>query len=222
MHIASCYRNLIPNPDECVFNVVDGSCRQNQKKELWLASFSGCTSGQKEQWGSTIMQVETSPHAKIRKGGGRERRHGGEGVGGCSWKTLCVPVILTGKEMTRKKKKKQENKRQLSDILRCYLLKRRSPQPPLPLLIIGCMLALRLNCAGFGSFYKVLWLNKDLTNAFRHNHRFLRINYCVWYGRWMNLQDFRPFRKSSVIHNKRWPCATIRSIRKKWYYYTAM
>lgn len=168
------------------------------------------------------MQVETSPHAKIRKGGGRERRHGGEGVGGCSWKTLCVPVILTGKEMTRKKKKKQENKRQLSDILRCYLLKRRSPQPPLPLLIIGCMLALRLNCAGFGSFYKVLWLNKDLTNAFRHNHRFLRINYCVWYGRWMNLQDFRPFRESSVIHNKWWPCATIRSIRKKWYYYTAM
>lgn len=168
------------------------------------------------------MQVETSPHAKIRKGGGRERRHGGEGVGGCSWKTLRVPVILTGKEMTRKKMKKQENKRQLSDILRCYLLKRRSPQPPLPLLIIGCMLALRLNCAGFGSFYKVLWLNKDLTNAFRHNHRFLRINYCVWYGRWMNLQDFRPFRESSVIHNKWWPCATIRSIRKKWYYYTAM
>lgn len=92
---------------------------------------------------------------KKRRGEGEEAWGRGVG-GGCSWKTLRAPVILTGKEMTRKKKKKQENKRQLSDILRCYLLKRRSPQPPLPLLIIGCMLALRLNCAGFGSFHKVL------------------------------------------------------------------
>lgn len=79
--------------------------------------------------------METSPHAKIRKGGGEGGREGVREGAICSWKTLEVPVILAGKEVD-KKKKNHKNETQLSDILRCYLLSRGTPSPSL--FMIGC------------------------------------------------------------------------------------
>lgn len=108
--------------------------------------------------GQPVLRVETSPHAKIRMGGG----------GFCSWKTLWVPVILN-----------HEKKTQLPDFLRCYLLEKKkkkkkppsccsslSPPPPCSLLDV---LAWRLNCAGFNPptpFYDVHWLNTDFYKCF--------------------------------------------------------
>lgn len=52
-----------------------------------------------------MLQVETSPHAKIRKRREGRREEGGrEGEAVCSWKTLGVPVILAGKEIDKEEK----------------------------------------------------------------------------------------------------------------------
>lgn len=135
---------------------MDGSCRSTSRIFFFcLASF--CLSD------SRSCRVETSPHAKIRKG--RGEREGVRGWGReeaiYSWKTLGVPVILAGKEVD-KKKKNHKNETQLSDMLRCYLLSRGTPSPSL--FMIGCP-CLKNELRWVQSDEP--WL-KDFTNAFLH------------------------------------------------------